>query len=137
MNALIVIYGPSSTSVEGQKGTLGLEIYHIFNTKGLIDEDLLHRYYEDVCGTEVTALSHGCVGYFSDGSQVQRFCFQLCQHLNHDGVNLLTVKQYNDILMSCHLAEDLPQALSRGGEYIENVDVHKKGFFDSLFTGLK
>lgn len=137
MNALIVIYGPSIVKAGESERPSGLEIYHVFNNSGLVDEDLLHRYFEDVCETPIRSLSHGRVGYFSDGGEVQRFCFQLCQHLNLEGVNILTVSQYNEILMNCHRGEDLPPALSQGGEYIENVDAHKKGFFDSLFNSLK
>ena len=137
MNALIVIYGPRLVSEKQMSSPAGLEIYHVFNSKGLVDEEILLDYFSDICKDQVSSLGKGRIGHFSDGEQVQRFCFQLCQKLGHSGVSLLTVREYNNVLSSCHQASDFTSLLKEKGEFIENVDAQKRGFFDNIFNGLK
>jgi hypothetical protein len=134
LNSLIVIYGPGLKKISDRMTSTGLEIYHVFDSKGLVDEELLLEYFNDICKGQIASLSQGRIGHFIDGTQVQRFCFLLCQKLGLGGVNILTVLEYNNVVSSCHKADDLPVSLSNAGEYIENVDASKKGFFDSLFN---
>jgi hypothetical protein len=135
MNALIVIYGPNLKRSGG--ASEGIEIYNVFDRGGLIDESTLSDLFEDICKGQITSLSPGNIGYFADGHQLQRFCFMLCQKLSHKGVSLMTAQQYNSVLEKSHTAEELGEKLAEAGDFIENVDAEKKGFFDELFSSLK
>lgn len=131
MTSLFVVFGPANVSG-------GIEIYNAFDDHGLIDEDFLKATFsESVSSDSLTYLSEGRIGHFSDGEQLRRFCFVLCQRLKLEGVNIMNVEQFNKAIETSQNTSELVSSFQSSGDHLVNVDAEKKGFFDGLFGALK
>ncbi len=129
-SVLVVIYGPYLNSEDKN----GHEVISIFNERGLIDESTLEDFYKELSGTEPKVLESGRIGYFSQMEDIQKFSFRICQKLGNEAVSLVSVEDYNAVLIDSFKAEDLLENLQNVGNLIPNPDAGKGGFFSKLFN---
>lgn len=130
LNTLVVIYGPYQNDLHHK----GHEIIALFGPYGLVDEGTLEEFYKEIYHSAPESLESGRVGFFGDVETIQRFSFSLCQKYNNEGVSLVTVDDYNEILTSSFKSDELVQKLQESGNFIANPDAGKSGFFSKLFN---
>jgi len=128
--ALVVIYGPYLSDADKN----GHEIISIFSERGLIDESTLEDFYKDLMPGTPAVLESGHIGYFGQLEDIQKFSFRICQKFGSDAVSLVSVEDYNDVLIDSFKSEDLLKNLQNVGNLIPNPDAGKGGFFSKLFN---
>lgn len=129
-SVLVVIYGPYLNNEQNS----GHEIISIFNEKGLIDESSLEDMFKVSIGHEPKSIESGRIGYFNQMEDIQKFSFRICQKLGHEAVSLVSVEDYNEVLINSFKSEELLQKLQSVGNLIPNPDAGKVGFFSKLFN---
>lgn len=127
---LVVIYGPYLSNEDKN----GHEIIAIFNERGLIDESTLEDLYKDYVGHEPKIVEFGHIGYFTQMEDIQKYSFRICQKLGNEAVSLVSVEDYNEVLIDSFKSEELLQKLQTLGNLIPNPDAGKSGFFNKLFN---
>ena len=129
-SALVVIYGPYINDEEKN----GHEIISIFNDRGLVDESTLEDFYKDLTSSSPIVIESGHIGYFSSMESIQKFSFRICQKFGSSAVSLVSVEDYNDVLIDCYKSDELLSKLQNVGNLIPNPDAGKGGFFSKFFN---
>ncbi len=129
-SVLVVIYGPYLND-EDKKGH---EVISIFNERGLIDESTLEDFFKDLVGQAPKVVESGHIGYFAQMEDIQKFSFRICQKLGNEAVSLVSVEDYNSVLIDSFKSEELLHKLQNIGNLIPNPDAGKGGFFSKLFN---
>ncbi len=129
-SVLVVIYGPYISDADKN----GHEIISIFNDRGLVDESTLEDYFKELTSRTPEIVESGHIGYFGQMEAIQKFSFRICQKFGSDAVSLVSVEDYNDVLLDCYKSDELLQKLQTVGNLIPNPDAGKSGFFSKLFN---
>lgn len=130
LSRLSLIYGPFYKAGRQQ----GQEIMAIYNQDGLVDETTLEEEFLQVFNHEPGSLGEGTIAPFESLEDIQKFGFNICQKLRNSGVSLVSLEQYNNLLVESHKVEDFKHKLEEEGNFLKNPDVDKAGFFNKIFN---
>lgn len=126
---MTLIYGPFKN-----KGRYsGLEVMTFYNSEGLIEEDLLEDEYRQLYSNPPLEVAEGMVACFESLEDVQKFSFNICQKLKNSGVSLVSLEQYNELVIESCTGEELKEELENKGNFLKNPESEKKGFFNRFF----
>ncbi len=117
---------------EGLSG--GYQALSLFTSYGPVDESSLEEVYMNSSAKEPRIIGEGEIADFSDLEALQKFSFELSQKLLAKGASLISVDEYNQILLDSFTSEELVSKLQESGNFMENPDAGKSNFFNKIFN---
>lgn len=130
-------YSDETISVIYSQGTTAkgrYQAHSLFTSYGPIDETSLEEVYESSMGKKPEFCQDGVISDFEDLEALQKFSFELSQKLYSKGVSLISIDQYNEILLESYNSEELVHKLQESGNFLANPDAGKSNFFNKIFN---
>lgn len=112
----------------------GYQALSVFTSYGPVDESTLEEVYEGIFNELPRHCDDGIVAPFLDIEALQKFSFELSQKLFAKGSSLVSVDDYNKILLESFNGEELVKKLQESGNYMANPDAGKSNFFNKIFN---
>ena len=118
--------------VEG--GQHGYQALSAFTSYGPIDESSLEEVYQNQHSRQPRVCEDGEISDFTDLEALQKFSFELSQKLYAKGASLISIDEYNQILLDAFSSEELVKKLQESGNFKANPDAGKSNFFNKIFN---
>jgi hypothetical protein len=128
---LIGVYHHFDPFPEEERGA-AYYILHLLDQRGLLEKDEAIKIFQSKYKTEI--FHSKWIGPFESLDTLNQFAFFLCEKLDAQKINLLSVQEYNNLLETTVLAADFHRDLLVKGNVLENIDKKEKGFFSRFFS---
>ncbi len=137
---LLVVYGHENIFINTGQGSDQLAYYIHFllsASHGLVDDVHFRQFMFDELFTmeqkNIFAKTK-LIGPFSILGELEDFCLKVSSYFKQPSIMLLTVNEYNDLVLDLNSADELIPTLFRNANSLQPVEGDtKKGFFSSLF----
>lgn len=106
----------------------------LFTSYGPIDETSLEEVYLGLSSRAPRVCEDGEIADFQDIEMLQKYSFELSQKLYAKGASLISIDEYNQILLESYSCEELVQKLQESGNFLANPDAGKSNFFNKIFN---
>ena len=137
MSDIVAIYVPINK--KGHYTTEDTEVAayymgYIFDDNGSIGATEIERTYREFFNSNKVSCVGNYIGPFAGIDEVHKYSFYLCQSLEAEGIGLIPIDKYNNLLTKAHTTSQLKELLPKHYEYIKNIDHNKKSLFNRIFS---
>jgi len=132
MDKLIAIYRYKNPYNELEQSKGSYYLLHLLTDEGALKPELMHRY----CQEFDVDKPQGEVGFgpFESVDEITKFCFHISEDLRLPYIGLHSMDEFNTILEESSKVSDLLEALSSGGNILENIAItQRKTFLQRVF----
>ena len=136
-NKLFVVYDYESNKSESySEGDEKLFIFHCLNKFGYLDNSVINEVFDKV-GFKLNQnyLKKSLIGPFSNSSELETCLGKLLGIQDYNGVILLSLKEFNEILMASKDIQEIKKGLFKKGKLLlpSKKDVSGRSFMKKIF----
>lgn len=137
---ILIVYGHENLYASIGKGSdlLAYYIHFVIDSDGIIrDKDFILKLYDHILTDEQKTIFSECnlIGPFHIYGELEEFCLKISDYYKRRNVRILSVADYNEILVDIHTKNEFSESLFNHSTLIERPDdSDKKSFFSNLFS---